>query len=138
MYFYDTIDDTFQRTKPILDDLTPITLYRGGGRVGQGEGSGGQGLATKVCVVLESSSQGANGVKENRPLLVCVLTLNSMFGKGACQPHRMSRTAGCRFLLAAFWPASREGPWTGKESGDAKSHPALRKLFVLIVLQMTK
>lgn len=56
-------------------------------------------MATKVCVVLESSSQGANGVKENRPLLVCVLTLNSMFGKGACQPHGMSRTAGCRFLL---------------------------------------
>lgn len=56
--------DTFHHTKPILDDLTPITLY---GRV----------LATKMCVVLEYSSQGANGVKENRPLIsLCITTLN--------------------------------------------------------------
>lgn len=34
LYFYDTIDDTFQRTKPILDDLTPIMLYRGRGAGG--------------------------------------------------------------------------------------------------------
>lgn len=63
MYFYDNTDDTFHQTKPILDDLTPIPFYRGEGV-----------LATKMCFVLEYSSQGANDVKENRPLLVCILT----------------------------------------------------------------
>lgn len=35
----------------------------------------GRVLATKMFVVLEYSSQGANGVKENRPLLICILQL---------------------------------------------------------------
>lgn len=45
-------DDTFHPTQPILDDLTLITSY------------GGKFWPLKVCVVLEYSSQGANGVKE--------------------------------------------------------------------------
>lgn len=82
-------------------------------------------LATKMRVVLEYSSQGATGVKENRTLLVCILTLNSMFGNGACQPRRMSRPEGC-IPPVAFRPSSPEGPWTERK-WRCKSELWLRK-----------
>lgn len=87
----------------------------------------GRVLATKMCVVLEYSSQGANGVKENRPLLVSILPhLIQSLGRclSATQDDPGSRL---QILPAAFWPSSPEGSWTGEGSGDVKSQRSLRK-----------
>lgn len=68
-------------------------------------------MATKVCVVLESSSQGANGVKENEAsfefvrLIQCLETV--LVNHAGCLGP-----AGCRGERCSLPVASSEGPWT--------------------------
>lgn len=68
-----------------------------------------------MCVVLEYSSQGANGVKENRPLLICILPHSFSVWDGVRQPHRMTRAAGCRFFLQPSGRLHLKGRGQGKE-----------------------
>lgn len=81
----------------------------------------GRVLATKMCFVLESSSQGANDVKENRPLLVCILT-HLIKCLGWCSPTTQDKLgqpaadSSCSHLADFTWRAvDREG------SGDVKN-----------------
>lgn len=68
----------------------------------------GRVLATNMCVVLEYSSQGANGVKEQASFsLYMITTLGKCLGR-ARRPHRRTRAAGCTFFLL---PGSS---WSGR------------------------
>lgn len=98
----------------------------------------GRVLATKMYVVLEYSSQGANGVKENRPLSLCITTLNSMFGTVLVEPHRMTRAAGCRFFLQPSGRLHLKGRGQGKEVEMLNHNVLWGNKFVFLVLQMTK
>lgn len=82
-----------------------------------------------MCVVLEYSSQGANGVKENRPLFS--LLLNSMFGTVLVDHTHTQDVSGSRLQIppAASWRPPPEGPVDvgGKEVKNVKSQRSLRK-----------
>lgn len=82
----------------------------------------GRVLATKMCVVLEYSSQGANGVKENRPLLICVIPhLIQCFGTVLVNHMGWTRAAGCRFFLHPSGRLHLKGRGQGGGRGDVKS-----------------
>lgn len=99
----------FHRTKPILDDLTPITLYGGWG--------GGVVWPLK-CVFLEYSSQGANGVKSDQASLsLYVVTLNETLG--------MAWAAGCTLFLQPFG----RGRGDGGGFGDVKTKTSCEEIL---------
>lgn len=80
-----------------------------------------------MCVVLESSSQGANGVKENRPLFsLCITTLNYTFGtvlvKHTGLVGQQAADSSCSLLAVT---ARVQTWWEG--SGDVQSR--LRKIL---------
>jgi len=87
----------------------------------------GRVLATNMCVVLEYSSQGANGVKEQASFsLYMITTLGKCLGR-ARRPHRRTRAAGCTFFLQ---PAARLLlEWTREGARDVKSQRPLGKYF---------
>lgn len=63
-------------------------------RCTEGREGGGGFLATKVCVVRESSSQGANGVRENKGLL-SLDSLDSNVWKW-CLSATLEASSGCK------------------------------------------
>lgn len=112
LYFYDNTDDTFHHTKLNFGWFDTNHVLWGG-------------FWPLKCVLFWNiSSQGANGVKENRPLLVLPHLIQCL-GRCLSTTHGMTRAAGCRFFLQPSGRLHLKGRGQGTGSGDVKSQ--LRK-----------